>query len=161
MPVTAAPDIDPEYRAQFFKSHAIDEFAVVSSSAIAAPRGRRPVDLFPAVRDPPRAWRRPHRPGDPGSYPRGQSRNALHPLRALHKGMPHGRSWIRRHRHVPLPQHHRRAPRPLASLFERLMGTKMLQPLLTTVANRVATRSKARCSECLIACPYFRKYGGR
>jgi epoxyqueuosine reductase QueG len=48
-------------------------------------------------------------------------------------------------------------PAPFVSLFVRLMGTKILEPLLTMVANRVATRSTARCSACLMACPFFRK----
>jgi len=52
-------------------------------------------------------------------------------------------------------------PAPVVSLFVRLMGTKPLEPLLTTVANRVAARSAARCSACLMACPYFKKYGNR
>lgn len=48
-------------------------------------------------------------------------------------------------------------PAPVVSLFVRLMGTKPLEPLLTTVANRVAARSAARCSACLMACPFFKK----
>lgn len=52
-------------------------------------------------------------------------------------------------------------PGPLASLFERLMGVGALEPVLTKVANRVAARSAARCSACLIACPLFKKYGGK
>lgn len=52
-------------------------------------------------------------------------------------------------------------PGPLAGLFARLMGIQALEPALTSVANRVSNRSKARCSECLIACPFFKKYGGR
>ncbi len=52
-------------------------------------------------------------------------------------------------------------PAPFVALFVRLMGVKTMEPLLTTVANRVATRGTARCSECLIACPFFRKSGGK
>ena len=52
-------------------------------------------------------------------------------------------------------------PAPVVSLFVRLMGTKPLEPFLTTIANRVAARSAARCSACLIACPFFKKYGGK
>lgn len=52
-------------------------------------------------------------------------------------------------------------PGPVVSLFELLMGTKALEPLLTRIANRVAAKGAARCSACVIACPFFRKYGGR
>ncbi len=50
-------------------------------------------------------------------------------------------------------------PGPVVTLFEQLMGTTVLEPVLTRVANRVAAKSAARCSECLTACPFFRKYG--
>jgi len=51
-------------------------------------------------------------------------------------------------------------PGSFLSLFERLMGVQALEPALTAVANRIATRQKARCSACLIACPFFKKSGG-
>lgn len=51
-------------------------------------------------------------------------------------------------------------PGPVVSLFEWLMGTAALEPLLTRIANRVAAKGAARCSACVIACPFFRKYGG-
>lgn len=52
-------------------------------------------------------------------------------------------------------------PGPFAVLFERLMGTKAMEPLLTSVANRVASRNTVRCSACLMACPFFTKYAGK
>jgi epoxyqueuosine reductase len=52
-------------------------------------------------------------------------------------------------------------PAPVVSLFVRLMGVKSLELFLTTIANRVAARSAARCSACLMACPFFKKYGGK
>jgi epoxyqueuosine reductase QueG len=52
-------------------------------------------------------------------------------------------------------------PAPVVSLFVWLMGTRSLEPLLTTVANLVAARSAARCSACLTACPFFKKYSGK
>jgi len=50
MPGITASSLDQDYPAKFFHSHAIDEFVVVSSLAIPAPFGRRPVDLFPTCR---------------------------------------------------------------------------------------------------------------
>ncbi|MEN6395427.1 MAG: 4Fe-4S binding protein [Methanoregula sp.] len=52
-------------------------------------------------------------------------------------------------------------PAPFVSFFERLMGTKSLESLLTIIANRVASRNTTRCSSCLMACPFFKNYGGK
>lgn len=46
----AGPSFDRDALAQFFRAQAIDEFVVVPASAIAAPPGRRPADLFPRCR---------------------------------------------------------------------------------------------------------------
>lgn len=52
-------------------------------------------------------------------------------------------------------------PGPFVTVFVRLMGVKALEPLMSAIANRVAARSSARCSECLVSCPLFRKYPGK
>lgn len=52
-------------------------------------------------------------------------------------------------------------PAPVLWLYVRLMGMKMMEPVLTAVANRVATKKAVQCSACLMACPFFKKYGER
>jgi epoxyqueuosine reductase QueG len=52
-------------------------------------------------------------------------------------------------------------PAPVLALFIRLMGVKALEPLLSAFANRVGSRSTVRCSACLMACPFFKKYRER
>ena len=249
-----AATIDPEYLAQFFKSHAVDEFAVVPSSAIAAPPGRRPADLFPAVKtmivfgkamgDPlfigsvdetareTAAFKQElarisgelagvleeagssaiavtsmvvqdgklkgglslkHCACDAGFGEIGDNGLLLSPRFGIRLGL----GAVLTDREIPAVAPPRAGtvkprcthcglcikacpvqalspdgidsfrclnitgalPGPLASLFERLMGVRALEPVLTRVANRVGSRSKARCSECAIACPQFRKYG--
>lgn len=250
----AAPAIDQEYLAQFFHSHAIDEFVAVSPSAVSAPHGRRPVDLFPACRTmiifgkvmgddlflgnvpetAPRiaAFKQnlahvsdelvsvlkesgssavavnsvmvkdgklkgslslKHCARDAGLGEIGDNGLLLSPRFGIRLGL----GAVLTEREIPtvtapgdpvkLCTHcglclracpvnaldnsgmdsfrclniSGALPAPVVSLFVRLMGTKILEPLLTTIANRVATRSAARCSACLMACPYFKKYGSK
>jgi epoxyqueuosine reductase QueG len=252
MPGITASSLDQDYLAKFFHSHAIDEYVVVSSLAIPAPFGRRPVDLFPTCRTmilfgkvmgddlfegsvPETAPKittfkqelacisnelvnvfkesgsfavavnsvmvkdgklkgglsLKHCARDAGMGEIGDNGLLLSPRYGIRLGLgavltdreiPTGTA---RRNPVQLCTHCGRClkacpvnaldssgmdtfrclnitgsiPSPFVSLFIRLMGTKTLEPLLTKIANRVATRSTARCSACLMACPYFKKYG--
>ncbi|HPD76647.1 MAG TPA: 4Fe-4S binding protein [Methanoregulaceae archaeon] len=253
MPVTDAGAVDRESLAQFFDSHAVDEFAVVPSSAIAAPPGRRPADLLPACRTmivfgkvmgdelfegsvaetaPRIAAFKQHLAGishnlsrmleesgaaampvtsvavkdgrlvgglsfkhcaaDAGLGEIGDNGLLLSPRYGIRLGlgavltdreipaMTPARNPVRLCTHCGLciracPTRALTTdgidsfrclnitgalPGPVASLFERLMGVKALEEPLTRLANRVAAKSAARCSECLVACPLFRKSGG-
>jgi epoxyqueuosine reductase len=249
---TAALTVDQEYLAQFFCAHAIDEFAVVSSSAISAPPGRRPVDLFPACRTlilfgmvmgddlffgsvPETAPKinvfkqelgrvsdklvsilkesgsgavavssvvvkdgklkgdlsLKHCARDAGLGEIGDNGLLLSPRFGIRLGL----GAVLTDREIKTVMASRdpvqlcthcglcikacpvnafdgddidmfrclniagAMPALFLSLFVRLMGTKPLEPLLTKIANRVATRNTTRCSECLMACPYFKKSG--
>jgi epoxyqueuosine reductase QueG len=253
---TAARTIDQEFLAEFFRSNNVDEYISVPVSAIAAPPGRRPADLFPAGRTmiifgkvmgddlfigsvsetAPRiaALKRDlgriagelarvlaasgstavpvtsvmvqdgrlkgglslkHCAGDAGLGEIGDNGLLLSPQFGIRLGL----GAVLTDREIPGSAVRSRTntetlcthcglcvkacptgaltsdgidsfrcvnitgalPGPLASLFETLMGTKALEPALTKIANRVAANSAARCSECLIACPLFKKYGGR
>lgn len=250
---TVASSIDQESLAKFFHAQAIDEFVVVSPSAISAPSGRRPVDLFPPCRTmilfgkvmgdnlflgsvpetAPRiaAFKQElarvsdelvrvlkesgsaavavnsvmvkdgklkgslslkHCARDAGIGEIGDNGLLLSPRFGIRLGL----GAVLTDREIPTvtacgdpiklcthcglclracPVHALDSsgmdsfrclnisgalPAPVVSLFVRLMGTKPLEPLLTTVANRVAARSRVRCSACLMACPFFKKYGG-
>ncbi|MDD4137782.1 MAG: 4Fe-4S binding protein [Methanoregula sp.] len=251
---TVASSLDEESLVRFFHSHAIDEFVVVSPSAISAPPGRRPADLFPAcrtmilfgkvmgddlffgnvpetapritvfkqelarvsdelvrvlqesgsaatavnsviVKDGKLKWSLSlkHCARDAGLGEIGDNGLLLSPRFGIRLGLgavltdqeipavkpspdpvkicTHCGLCIRACPVNALDNGDMDSfrclnisgalPAPVVSLFVRLMGTKSLVPLLTTIANRVAARSAARCSACLMACPLFKKYGGK
>ena len=243
--------VDPESLARFFLSHAVDEFAVVPTSVIAAPLGRRPADLFPASRTmilfgkvmgddlfigsvdttAPRiaafkgelariadelvrvletsgygavsvtsvmvqdgklkgGLSLKHCAQDAGLGEIGDNGLLISPRFGIRLGL----GAVLTDREIPAVVPHGdpknlcthcglcikacpvnalgsggidsfrcrniagALPGPFIALFERLMGIQALEPVLSRIANRVATTSAARCSECLTACPFFRNY---
>lgn len=247
---TAASEPGGEYLAGFFRERDVDEFAVVPSSAIAAPPGRRPADLFPACRTmilfgkvmgddlfhgsadetAPRiaAFRQElagisgelagelektgshavavtsvivqdgrlkgglslkHCAADAGLGEIGDNGLLISPRFGIRLGL----GAVLTDREIPgsaargpPPQlcthcglclracpdgafrdggidtfrcrNTRGAlPGPLVSLFRGLMGVRVLEPVLSGIATRAASRTTARCSACLTACPFFKK----
>ncbi len=254
MPGMADPFTGENFLSRFFGSHSIDEFAVIDSSALQAPSGRRPTDLFPACRTViifgkvmgddlfmgPVSETAPrtgsfkaelarvsselaailresgsdsvpvtsvivqdgrlkgglslkHCARDAGLGEIGDNGLLLSPRYGIRLGLgavltareippaaPAGepgplcthcglciracpanallKNGIDSFRCLNITG---ALPGPAATLFEKLMGMKALEPVLTKVASRVASRSRARCSECLIACPLFKKFPAR